>query len=316
MSAAIPTRGRRCRWSDLSADVRSTVETRLAASIVGARDQTGGFSPGLAAILELHDGSRVFVKGASPQQNPDTPRIYRREAQLAPHLPRHPSLPRFLWAIDQGHDGWVLLAFEAIEGREPDLPWQDHDIERVLAAMEDLSSACTPATVPARSASSVFPGVVGGWGLIEPSAPASLDDWSRQYLEQLISLERQSSRAVSGETLLHLDIRADNILLTEDSVVFVDWPDAAVGEAWVDLLVWAPSLRVQGGPDPETLLRRYPPARKAAPKDVTAVVCAIAGYFTQRSLLPPPPGLPTLRAFQAVQAEVTRAWLAQRTGWD
>jgi hypothetical protein len=40
-------------------------------------------------------------------------------------------------------------------------------------------------------------------------------------------------------------------------------------------------------------------------------VCALAGYFTERSLRAPPPGLPTVRAFQAAQGEVTRRWLAQ-----
>jgi Ser/Thr protein kinase RdoA (MazF antagonist) len=35
-----------------------------------------------------------------------------------------------------------------------------------------------------------------------------------------------------------------------------------------------------------------------------------ADYFTERSLQPPPPGLPTVRQFQAAQGEVTRRWLA------
>jgi hypothetical protein len=37
---------------------------------------------------------------------------------------------------------------------------------------------------------------------------------------------------------------------------------------------------------------------------------ALAGYFTERSLRPPPPGLPTVRRFQAAQAEVALRWLA------
>ena len=44
---------------------------------------------------------------------------------------------------------------------------------------------------------------------------------------------------------------------------------------------------------------------------VTALVCAMAGYVTERSLQPPPPGLPTIRAFQAAQATIARRWLAQ-----
>lgn len=39
-------------------------------------------------------------------------------------------------------------------------------------------------------------------------------------------------------------------------------------------------------------------------------ICALAGYLTERSLRAAPPGLPTVRRFQAAQAEVSRRWLA------
>jgi hypothetical protein len=44
---------------------------------------------------------------------------------------------------------------------------------------------------------------------------------------------------------------------------------------------------------------------------VAATLCALGGYFTYQSLQPAPAGLPTVRAFQAAQGEVTRRWLAQ-----
>ena len=43
-----------------------------------------------------------------------------------------------------------------------------------------------------------------------------------------------------------------------------------------------------------------------------AYLAAIAGYLTRQSLLPPPPGLPTVRAFQAAQGTIARRWLAAR----
>jgi hypothetical protein len=45
---------------------------------------------------------------------------------------------------------------------------------------------------------------------------------------------------------------------------------------------------------------------------VTALVCALAGYLTETSLRPPPPGLPTIRPFQAAHATIARHWLTQR----
>ena len=47
-----------------------------------------------------------------------------------------------------------------------------------------------------------------------------------------------------------------------------------------------------------------------------AVVCTISGYFVVRALEPPPPGIPTVRVFQAAQGRAAVAWLRERTGWD
>jgi len=69
-------------------------------------------------------------------------------------------------------------------------------------------------------------------------------------------------------------------------------------------------VAMQGGPGPATLLARSRAGRDASREALAAIVCALAGYFTERSLQPPPPGLPTVRRFQAAQGEVTRRWLA------
>jgi hypothetical protein len=58
--------------------------------------------------------------------------------------------------------------------------------------------------------------------------------------------------------------------------------------------------------DPIIAARRLPIPRLRG----TAILCALAGYFTSQALLPPPPGLPTVRAFQAAQGQVARRWLA------
>jgi len=115
--------------------------------------------------------------------------------------------------------------------------------------------------------------------------------------------------------LLHADIRADNLLLTGDGgagnrVMVVDWPHACRGAAFVDLVAFAPSVAMQGGPEPAELLARSRAGQNVSRESLAAVVCALAGYFTERSLQPAPPGLPTVRLFQAAQGEVSRRWLA------
>jgi hypothetical protein len=69
---------------------------------------------------------------------------------------------------------------------------------------------------------------------------------------------------------------------------------------------------MQGGPDPAEVWRSSPLARGADPAAVDSLLAAVAGYFLHGSLLPDPPGLPTLRRFQCMQAEPALAWLRSR----
>jgi hypothetical protein len=94
--------------------------------------------------------------------------------------------------------------------------------------------------------------------------------------------------------------------------VFVDWPHVSLGAPWVDLLAFLPSVAMQGGPKPWELFDDHPVAGSATPEHVDAVLAALAGFFVQRSVLPPPPGLPTLRQFQRAQGVEALAWLRRR----
>lgn len=154
-----------------------------------------------------------------------------------------------------------------------------------------------------------------GWENLR-SDEANLDEWSRRHLTTLVRLEAEAPEAATGNTMLHFDLRADNILLTTDSVVIVDWPGAAVGTSWVDMIGMAPSVTLEGGPGPAEFFAMHPNARVADPRRVDAVLATFAGFFTFNALQPAPVGLPTLRVFQAAQGEIARRWLAERLGLE
>ena len=121
--------------------------------------------------------------------------------------------------------------------------------------------------------------------------------------------------SVSESRVCEIIQEMESILISDKRVYVVDWPWARSGAAWVDWVAFAPSVAMQGGPDPESLLRRFD-VGGVAPKAIDAVLCSLAGYFVIRSLAPAPAGLPTLRAFQAAQGRQAIAWLRERTGWD
>jgi hypothetical protein len=95
----------------------------------------------------------------------------------------------------------------------------------------------------------------------------------------------------------------------------VDWPWASRAAPWFDLVCMLPSVEMQGGSPAEQVLARHPLVQGTDPDAITAVVAALAGMFGWLGGLPPPPGLPTLRAFQRAQAEIAVGWLQARTGW-
>lgn len=313
-----PASNQRVPWSELPARIRTEVERRLGSPVVAARTQPGGFSPGVAARLELADGGRAFVKAVSPAGNLIAPSIHRREARIVAAIPRSAPVPQLLFMLDDDPDGWVLLAFEDVDGHQPEVPWREDELDTVIEAMAALAVELTPSPVRGpvvADAADAFGRGDMSWAALAATRNPALDPWSARHLADLVALEARAGDAARGDTLLHFDLRADNLLLTADGVRVVDWPHAHVGAAFVDFVWFAPCVAMQGGPSPGDLMTRYAPARDADPATLDAVIAAVAAYFTAGSLQPPAPGLPTLRAFQAAQADVARAWLADHTGW-
>jgi hypothetical protein len=333
--------GTRLPWEQVPAALRAAAEERLGGAVAAAVTQPGGFSPGAAARLVLGTGRRAFAKAVGPGLNPDSPGIYRAEAAIAAALPPAVPAPEFLGMIESG--GWVLLLFEDIDGAMPAQPWRPAELARVLAAMTDLAAALTPAPLPApavadrlgdgftgwrRLAAEPDPGRAGAAGVrgvrgdqaggdqagAGRDRPA-LDPWARAHLDGLAELESGWAAAARGTSLVHSDLRADNILLTADRVVFVDWPWACQAAPWLDLVLMLPSVALAGGPPPGEILAGHPVSRGADPAAVTAVAAALAGYFAYQSRQPDPPGIPAVRAFQAAQGAVALDWLRARTGW-
>jgi hypothetical protein len=310
-----PAAGVHLPWAEVPAAVRAWAAEVGGGAPRGVRDLQGGFSPGATTVLECPGGD-VFVKAVGAALNPESPEMHRREAVVSAALPRSPRFPRLLGTYDDGD--WVALAFDAVEGRPPRHPWETEELARVVDALSSLHRELTPSPVPSLEPLADFARrLFGGWAELAAmeTPPAGLDVWAFANLERLARLESGWPLACGGPTLVHGDVRADNVLLAADGVVFVDWPHAAVGNPAFDVIGWAPSVVLEGGPPPEELLARHVPPVPIDPEAITVLLAAVCGFFVERSLRPPPPGLPTIRPFQAAQGAVALGWLRRRTGW-
>lgn len=311
--------GVRAPWNAVPAGLKASVEAHLGTPVLTAETQPGGFSPGVAARLLLADGRRAFVKAVSEAQNPESPGIHRSEARIAAALPANAPVPRLLAGFDR--DGWVVLLFEDVEGRMPAQPWRPAELARVLAAVGDLAARLTPSPVDVPSVVERHADSFRGWRTIAADHAAGADDlagldpWAARNLGALAGLEAGWAAGAAGDTLAHSDLRADNVLLTADGrVVVVDWPWACLAARWFDLLLMLPSVHMQGGPPPQQLFDTHEVAAGADPDAVTAVLAAFTGFLLGRARKPAPPGLPTLRPFQAAQGRAALDWLRVRTG--
>jgi aminoglycoside phosphotransferase (APT) family kinase protein len=305
--------GVRSAWSDVPLGVRDSVDEMLGSQVVRTTAIRSGFSPGPAVRADLADGRSVFIKAAGTTLNPDSPLMHRREGAVLAQLPTGVPAPRLLGVVDDGD--WVALAVEWVDGRMP-VASDPTDVRRLLDLLHRL------ADVKGRSPddgwgtlATTHEDLFGHWQLLADERDPGLDEWSQRHLGSLAELDQLAIGATEGAQLLHVDVRTDNVLLattgpTDD--LLVDWPGASLGAGWVDLVALLPALHLDGGPPPAEVLASTPLGRSAEPEAVDAFVVALAGYFTRNSLQPAPPGLPTLRPFQAAQGAIARTWAAER----
>jgi aminoglycoside phosphotransferase (APT) family kinase protein len=262
---------------------------------------------------ELADGRLVFIKAAGESLNPESPMMHRRESAVLGVLPPIVPAPHLIGFVDDGD--WVALLIEWVDGRSPNAT-DPHDVQRLLNVLHRLADETRGIQIDGiRSVAEAHHELFGHWLHLAADPPPGLDAWSRRHLERLTELDTQTLNATAGGHLVHLDVRTDNVLLATDGPtgdVLVDWPGASLGAPWVDLVSLLPALQLDGGPPPAEVLPTTSLGRHADPDAVDIFVVSLAGYFTHMSLLPAPPGLPTVRAFQAAQGEIARAWAARR----
>ena len=301
--------GVRVPYDDVPPEVHTWVEGVLGSPVAHATTQIGGFSPGVAARLLCADGTRAFLKAVSADANPDSPALHRREASVLHVLPQELPVPRLRASYDEAP--WVALLIQDVDGRQPGLPWRDDELDEMLALTRAVSAQRGVPVRPAAEHVSRWQ----GWRKLTDVEAHAVDPWAARNLDRLIDLEAAAVDAAAGDHLAHLDTRADNVLLGAGRTWLVDWPWAASGPRWLDLVASAPAVAMQGGPPPEDYAARSGLVRPEDEDALSAVIAGFTGMLAEHAALPPPPGLPTVRAFQAAQAEVGLAWLKERTRW-
>lgn len=293
----------RPRWAALPATLRSTVEARLGSAVVDARSQDAGFTPGLASRLLLADGRRFFVKAASTEQTAWVVDAYRRECEVTAALPPGTHAPRALWTVD--HAPWFLAVHEDVEGRHPERPWREDELSTVLAMLTEHARLLTPPPSDLVLAP-VVEELATELGLVR-----ALD---LPWRDECVTLAERAL-AEPTTTMVHTDVRDDNILLTADGAVTVDWNFVATGPAWFDTVMLLVSAHGDGL-DTDAVLAREPLTRDVDPDLVDGLLALLLGYFSWAAVQEHVDTSPHLRTHQAWYRDATWSWLSSRRGWE
>ena len=112
--------------------------------MIKAETKNGFCRLSAAARVGCADGARWFVKAASAGLNADAPRLHRQEANVLADLDpviaaRHLPVPRLRGTAELGP--WFALIVDDVAGRQPALPWQDEQLDLVLASLGQLAEA-------------------------------------------------------------------------------------------------------------------------------------------------------------------------------
>ncbi|QBR91654.1 phosphotransferase [Nocardioides euryhalodurans] len=299
---------RRLEWPFLPPDLRAAIERRCGSPVVDAHTQRSGFTPGFASVLVCEDGSRHFVKAASVKAQRMFAEAYRVEARKLAALPEGVPAPRLLWTLEED---WVVLGIEHVASRQPARPWTVPDLDACLDSLETVAAALTP--VPEALALDGFADELAGF-------PAY---WERLHtlpgglarVEEAAALAARFGEVTAGQTVVHSDLRDDNVLLDPDGRAwFCDWNFPVAGADWIDSLLMLIGPRGDGL-DVEEVIRRRPLLRDVPAESVDIVLALVTGYFLASAQDPVPPTSPHIRDHQRWQGEVCWAWLGERRGW-
>jgi Ser/Thr protein kinase RdoA (MazF antagonist) len=313
-------------YESLPAQLRAWVDAALGAPVVQASTQTGGFSAGVAARIRTADGNRAFIKAVGPDPNPDTPGLFRTELAALQAL-ASAELASLTAPLLAGYDDGehVALLLTDIDGQQPAQPFHSHEVALIGTGLDLLADALSRTQIDLDLPRLADGPLLDRWRHAHDKADraglAQLDPWLPAHLDTLLDLAAHARTALAGSSLLHFDIRSDNILLTGAGqtrrAVFVDWAWLRRGARWCDAALFAYDLATSAPSadrpiDPDAFVTASATLRDVPARDLTSMVAVIAGAMVAGSLKAPPPGLPTMRTWQARMARGGLAWLRRR----
>lgn len=276
-------------------EIIERIQKLLGSSVIDWNIPKGGYSIAQRYIVNLVNGSSAFVKVGVDEATSS----WLRDEYRAYTTIQASFMPKLL-AWEDGENP-ILILEDLSAGHWPP-PWNEDSIRSVLEMLARVGQIRLPKEYPELTR---LGEAMNGWEQIskDPSGFLSLNLVSKEWLEHSlpILLKAETEVELGGDSLVHTDVRSDNICLFPDRTVLVDWNWARRGNPKLDIVAWLPSLHVEGGPEPWTF-----------DVDEPELIAAIAGFYASHAYQPANfEGAEAIRALQLRLLKSLLPWVSR-----
>ena len=279
-----------------SPSVLERIQKLMASPPVEWRTLRKGHTAAETWLMRFESGKSAFVKHATDEQTTS----WLKSERAVYRAVQGDFLPDLL-----GWDGgdFPILILEDLSHAGTVPPWTEDAIERVFALLEVLARTKLPNSF--RSLTD-YPEPFDGWHQIAraPAPFLRLGLVSPRWLDAALPalLKAEAAADLSGDSLVHTDLRSDNIFFHRNLTMLIDWNWACRGNPKFDLVSWLPSLHTEGGPKPWEFT-----------VDEPNLIALQAGYLAHRVATPPHDN-ESIRRLQEKQLRSALPWAAKALG--
>jgi hypothetical protein len=305
-------------FAEVPRHIIDDINARLMGKIVAGETVYGSFSASAGFVMTFDSGYRIFVKGSHPNEMAHGTAQLRQEIAACENLAVLEDIaPFFISVVEDGdEDGWMLGIWE-YAGKDKGRT----DAEDFAAIYESLlrmqNARVQEGAVPAAAEKRYISAMLADdkkWKRIRDEKPVRekflslFEDkavgaaWLDKNIGALAALQEKGAADAHTmqQGLVHGDLRRDNLLLTGDKCLIVDWPNACVGPLLFDLVFLFTHLESLGLGMAEKFFDDYaafggPSFSPASRLSLTALV---AGHFADQAYRDVPARLPRLRWMQ------------------
>jgi len=283
----------------LDAASTARIERVLGQHVVSAHRPTGGYTPVGRWVLRLGDGTSVFAKSGR-DINASSLASWLRVEHRAYTALRASFIPKFIGWDDDGVQPILLLEDLSMARWPP--PWSAVELDTLWATLDAMREIEPPSW--ARDIEESEREHLSGWERVssEDRQFLSLGLTTRAWLDTALPtlVSASGGARLSGTSLVHFDLRSDNICFADGQMKIVDWNHIGRGNPDIDRVSILLSLHHEGGPE--------------IVPDSHGLAALMSGYFGAQAGLPPIPRAPAVRQLQLKQLRVALAWVIRELG--